>query len=160
MVMFVGFRTDAVDAAHAADARHTVVMAVVLLLVGCAGVMLLFLTQNYRSTRASLAREKVFSDNLVSRMPIGLVAVDQDGRVTAVNSVAEATLGIRAVGVIGLAVKEAIPAILADTLAGTDSLVEKEVLCRVADGRRVPMVVSAACLTDENGGCFGQVILL
>jgi two-component system sensor histidine kinase HydH len=159
MVIFVGFRTDAVDVAHAADVRHAVMMGAVLLLVGCAGVMLLFLAQNYRSTRASLAREKVFSDNLVSRMPIGLVAVDQDGRVTAVNSVAEATLGIRAVGVIGLAVKEAIPAILADTLAGTDSLVEKELLCPMADGRRIPMDVSAANLTGENGERFGQVIL-
>ena len=159
MVIFVGFRTDAVDAAHAADVRHTVMMAAVLLLVGCAGVMLLFLAQNYRSTRASLAREKVFSDNLVSRMPIGLVAVDQDSRVTAVNSVAEATLGIRAVDVIGFAVKDVIPLMLADTLAGTDSLVEKELLCPVTDGRRIPMDVSAANLTDENGERFGQVIL-
>ncbi len=159
MVIFVGFRTDAIDAAHAADVRHTVMMAAVLLLVGCAGVMLLFLAQNYRSTRASLAREKVFSDNLVSRMPIGLVAVDQDSRVTAVNSVAEATLGIRAVDVIGFAVKDVIPLMLADTLTGTDSLVEKELVCPVTDGRRIPMDVSAANLTDENGERFGQVIL-
>ncbi len=122
MVIFVGFRTDAVDAAHAADLRHTGVMAIVLLLVGCAGVMLLFLTQNYRSTRASLAREKVFSDNLVSRMPIGLVAADQDSRVTAVNSVAEAILGIRAVDVTGLAVGDVIPAILADTLSAVPTV--------------------------------------
>ena len=159
MVIFVGFRTDAVDAAHAADLRHTVMMGAVLLLVGCAGLMLLFLAQNYRSTRASLAREKVFSDNLVSRMPIGLVAVDQGSRVTAVNSVAEATLGIRAVDVIGFAVKDVIPLMLADTLTGTDSLVEKELVCPVTDGRRIPMDVSAANLTDENGERFGQVIL-
>ena len=159
MVIFVGFRTDAVDAAHATDARHTVVMAVVLLLVGCAGVMLLFLAQNYRSTRVSLAREKAFSDNLVSRMPIGLVALDRDERVTALNSVAEATLGIRAADVIGRTANAVIPAILADTLADADSLVEKEVFCPLADGRRIPMDVSAANLTDENGECFGQVIL-
>ncbi len=159
MVIFVGFRTDALDSAHADDLRHTVMMGAILLLVGCAGLMLLFLAQNYRSTRASLAREKVFSDNLVSRMPIGLVAVDQDGRVTAVNSVAEATLGVRAVDVIGFAVNDVIPLILADTLAGTDSLVEKELLCPVTDGRRIPMDVSAAHLADENGQRFGQVIL-
>ncbi|MFO7714621.1 ATP-binding protein [Desulfosarcina sp.] len=159
MVIFVGFRTDAVDAAHAADARHTVVMAVVLLLVGCAGVLLLFLAQNYRSTRVSLAREKAFSDNLVSRMPIGLVALDRDDRVTALNSVAEATLGIRAAGVIGTTARAVIPAILADSLTDDRRLVEKEVLCPLADGRLIPMDVSAATLTDENGESFGQVIL-
>lgn len=159
MVIFVGLRTDAVDAAHAADVQHTVVMAVVLLLVGCTGVLLLFLAQSYRSTRSSLAREKAFSDNLVSRMPIGLVALDRDGRVTALNSVAEATLGIKAAGVIGYPAKAVIPAILANTLADDDRLVEKEVLCPLADGRQLPMDVSAAGLTDEAGQCFGQVIL-
>jgi two-component system sensor histidine kinase HydH len=159
MVIFVGLRTDAVDAARAADVRHTVVMAVVLLLVGCAGVMLLFLAQNYRSTRVSLAREKAFSDNLVSRMPIGLVALDRDERVTALNSVAETTLGIRAADVIGRTANTVIPAVLADTLTDADSRVEREVLCLLANGRHIPLDVSAASLTDENGDCFGQVIL-
>jgi two-component system sensor histidine kinase HydH len=94
MVIFVGLRTDAVDAARAADARHTIVMAAVLLLVGCTGVLLLFLVHNYRTARISLMRVQAFSDNLVSRIPIGLVAVDRNGRVTAVNAAAEATLGV------------------------------------------------------------------
>ena len=159
MVIFVGFRTDAVDAARRADVRHTVVMAAILMLVGCVGVLLLSLTQNYRSARTSLAREKVFSDNLVSRMPIGLVAMDRNGLVTAVNSVAETTLGILADGVIGAPAGKVLPAILAGTLPDSDRPVEKEVRCPVADGRRIPMDVSAATLTDENGECFGQVIL-
>ena len=86
MVIFVGLRTDSVDAARAADTRHTIVMAAVLLLAGCAGVLLLLLAQNYRSARTSLIRVQAFSDNLVTRMPIGLVALDRDSRVTAVNS--------------------------------------------------------------------------
>jgi two-component system sensor histidine kinase HydH len=159
MVIFVGFRTDAVDAAHRADLRHTVVMAIVLLLVGCAGVMLLFLAQNYRSARTSLAREKVFSDNLVSRMPIGLVALDRDGRLTALNSVAEATLAVDAAELIGHYARDVIPDVLADTLAAADHLVEKEILCPIADGRCIPLDVSAATLIEENGECFGQVIL-
>jgi two-component system sensor histidine kinase HydH len=159
MVIFVGFRTDAVDAARRADVRHTVVMAAILMLVGCVGVLLLSLTQNYRSARTSLAREKVFSDNLVSRMPIGLVAMDRNGLVTAVNSVAETTLGILADGVIGAPAGKVLPAILAGTLPDSDRPVEKEVRCPVADGRRIPMDVSAATLTDENGECFGRVIL-
>jgi two-component system sensor histidine kinase HydH len=159
MVIFVGLRTDAVDAAHRADVRHTVVMAGVLLLVGCTGVLLLFLAQNYQSARTSLAREKVFSDNLVARMPIGLVAVDQAGVVTALNSVAETTLGIHDNAVIGNAAINVLPAALAELLADAASPIEKEVLCPVANGRRIPMDVSAANLADENGASFGQVIL-
>jgi len=159
MVIFVGLRTDALDAAHAADVRHTVVMAAVLLLVGCAGVLLLFLAQNYRSARTSLVQVRAFSDSLVSRIPIGLVALDRDGRVTALNSVAETTLAIDSTGVTGLPAREVIPAALVDALAGDAGLVEKEILCPVADGRRIPMDVSAATLTDDDGQVFGQVIL-
>jgi two-component system, NtrC family, sensor histidine kinase HydH len=159
MVIFVGLRTDALDAAHAADARQTVVMAAVLLLVGCTGVLLLFLAQNYRSTRTSLAQVKVFSDNLVSRMPIGLVTLDQNGRVTALNSVAESILGINTAAVMGVPAQAVIPAILLEALAGETGLVEREILCPLSDGRRIPMDVSAATLTDDNGDCFGQVIL-
>lgn len=159
MVIFVGLRTDALDAAHAADVRHTVVMAAVLLLVGCAGVLLLFLAQNYRSARTSLVQVRAFSDSLVSRIPIGLVALDRDGRVTALNSVAETTLAIDYTDVTGLPAREVIPAALVDALAGDAGLVEKEILCPVADGRRIPMDVSAATLTDDGGQVFGQVIL-
>jgi two-component system sensor histidine kinase HydH len=159
MVIFVGFRADTVDAAHRADVRHTMVMAVVLMLVGCAGLLLLFVAQNYRLARSSLAREKVFSDNLVSRMPIGLVALNRDGRVTALNSVAETTLGIRADDIVGRKAEGLIPAELTATLAHAADPVEKEVLCPVAGDRRIPLDVSAAMLLDEDGECFGQVIL-
>lgn len=159
MVIFVGFQTNDIDAARAADVRHTVVMAAVLLLVGCAGVLLLFLAQNYRLTRSSLARVQAFSDNLVSRMPIGLLALDREGRVTALNSVAEATLGVSSTHVIGRAAGAVIPAILADILEDTADSVEKEVHCPVAGGRRISLDVSAAVLTDEDGEGFGRVIL-
>ena len=59
MVIFVGLRSDAVDAARAANARHTIVMALVLLLVGCIGVMLLFLAQNYRSAEIQALRKEL-----------------------------------------------------------------------------------------------------
>ena len=159
MIIVVGFRTDDLDAAHAADVRHTTVMAAVLLLVGCAGVLLLFMAQNYRSARTSLARVQVFSDNLVSRMPIGLVALDQKGRVTALNSVAETTLGVRAAEMIGADARVILPAVLVDTLNDAGDPVEKEVLCPIAADRQIPLDVSAALLTDEDGQHFGRVIL-
>jgi two-component system, NtrC family, sensor histidine kinase HydH len=159
MVIFVGFRTDELDAAHAAVVRHSVVMAAVLLLVGCAGVLLLFMAQNYRSAHTSLVRAQVFSDNLVSRMPIGLVALDQDGRITALNSVAETTLGVRLADMVGKNAGEIIPAVLLEILDDTGGPMEKEVLCPVAADRAIPLDVSAAMLTDEDGQHFGRVIL-
>ena len=59
MVIFVGLRTDAVDMARAANARHTIIMSLVLLLVGCTGVLLLFLVQNYRSAEIQALRREL-----------------------------------------------------------------------------------------------------
>ncbi len=159
MVIFVDFQTDDLDAARAADVRHTVVMAVVLLLAGCAGVLLLFMAQHYRAARTSLGRVKAFSDNLVSRMPIGLVALDREGRVTAINSVAASTLDIGAADAVGQPAAAVLPDVLMETLAGSGDLVEKELRCPLADGRRIPLDVSAATLNDADGQPFGQVIL-
>ncbi len=159
MVIFVGFRTDELDAAHAADVRHSMVMAAVLLLVGVTGLLLLFMAQNYRSARTLLSRVQVFSDNLVSRMPIGLIALDQDGRVSALNSVAEATLGTRAGEMIGQKVRQALPAVLVDALDDAGEPVEKEILFPLAQGNSIPLEVSAAVLSDEDGRPFGKVAL-
>jgi two-component system sensor histidine kinase HydH len=159
MVIFVGFQTDDLDAARAADVRHTVVVAAVLLLVGFAGVLLLFMAQSHRMARSSLARVRAFSDDLVARMPIGLVALDREACVTAINSVAEATLGVRADAVIGKAAGSAIPEVLTGILDDSDAAVEKEVDCPLAGGGRIPLDVSAAVLRDEDGEAFGRVIL-
>ncbi|BBO90280.1 hypothetical protein DSCOOX_34600 [Desulfosarcina ovata subsp. ovata] len=159
MVIFVGFHADDLDAARAADIRHTIVMAVVLLLVGCAGVLLLFLAQNYRATRTSLAQVQVFSDSLVSRIPIGLMAVDREGRITTLNPVAESILGMKADEAIGRQANAAVPQALTAILDSPADMVEEELLCPVDGDRRIPMDVSAAALNDENGDRFGQVIL-
>ena len=159
MVIFVGFRTDELDAAHAADIRHSVLMGAVLLLVGITGLLLLFMAQNYRSARTLLSRVQVFSDNLVSRMPIGLIALDQEGRVSALNSVAEITLGARAEEMIGRDARQALPGVLADVLGDAGQPSEKEILCPVAQDKSIPLDVSAAVLSDEDGQPFGRVVL-
>jgi len=91
-IIFVGMDTVALEEARKEDTRHTVLMAVVLLLIGFGGVLTLFLAQAYRSTRTSLTRIKAFSDNVVENMPIGLVAVNGEGRIASLNQEAESVL--------------------------------------------------------------------
>ncbi|UCG65492.1 MAG: PAS domain-containing sensor histidine kinase, partial [Deltaproteobacteria bacterium] len=73
-IIFVGLDTGSIEAARKADARHTALMALILLLIGFAGIVSLFLAQAYRSTKSSLSRVKAFSDTVVQNMPIGLLA--------------------------------------------------------------------------------------
>jgi two-component system sensor histidine kinase HydH len=82
LVIFVGLDMGPIAAAHEEDTRHTIWMAVLFLLIGCAGIISLLLAQGYRTARSSLSRIKAFSDSLVMNMPIGLVATDAGGRLS------------------------------------------------------------------------------
>lgn len=162
LVIFVGLDMESVEQARRADTVHTVVMAAVLLLLGFAGVVFLLVAQGYRATRASLSRIRVFSDTLVEHMPIGLVALDPERRVAVVNHVAGSLLQISASASTGKSAAEVLPDDLmrwldeAEQEGGAD---EREVECRLAGGRVLPLEAGWSALTGEDGEDLGRVIL-
>lgn len=161
-IIFVGFDMTAIEKASRTDIRHAVIMAAILLLVGFAGIMLLSILQSYRVTRASLARIKAFSDNVVENMPIGLVALDGANRIAAFNQTAEAVFKLDARSVVGRQASEILPPQLLAPLDDEDNrirTVEKEIDCPVAGEKTVPLEVGASRLQDENGNELGRILL-
>jgi two-component system sensor histidine kinase HydH len=137
-------------------------MGAILLLVGFAGFTLLFLVQSYRATRASLSRIKAFSDNVVENVPIGLLALDHQGKIAAFNRGAESILHLSAPRVIGQAADRIIPAELLDEINHSKNqadVIEKEIECKMADGNMIPLEIGASSLNDENGLFLGNVLL-
>ena len=188
-IIFVGLDMTPIIEAQKADIRHGIIMGVILLLVGFAGFMLIFILQSYRATRASLSRIKAFSDNVVENMPIGLVALDNQRHIAAFNNTAESVLQLAHSGVIGENAETILPPeIYAEikilenqdpTAASTppspsmgrvregvkkrtplhNSIIEKEIDCTVGDGKVVPLEIGASLLEDENKTALGYVIL-
>ncbi len=161
-IIFVGLEMDTIEAARIADTRHTVVMAIILILVGLAGIALLFLTQSYRATRSSLARIKAFSDNLVENLPIGIVAIDDGKKIASINHTAESVLDLTGT-IIGKKVEDVLPKELTAQIMHPDiahRAVEAELDCRVSDHRVVPLETGASILKDEDGTFLGYVLLL
>ena len=161
-IIFVGLDMRPIEEAHRADVRHAVVMGAILLLVGFAGFTLLFLVQSYRATRASLSRIKAFSDNVVENVPIGLVALDQKGKIAAFNKDAASILQLSITEVIGQAARELLPAILLEQINDSrthDDVIEKEIECTVADGKTVPLEIAASSIQDEHNVFVGNVLL-
>jgi two-component system sensor histidine kinase HydH len=151
-----------IEAARKADTRHTLIMALILLLIGFAGMVSLFLAQAYRSAKTSLTRIKAFSDNVVENMPIGLLAIDTDKRIVSFNQTAELVLQARAHEVLGKKADEVLPQqleCLTGELETEEEVIEKEIECPVAYGRKIPMDVSVSRLEDDNGISLGQIIL-
>jgi two-component system sensor histidine kinase HydH len=161
-IIFVGLDMSPIEEAHKADVRHAVIMGSILLLVGFTGFTLLFLVQSYRSTRASLSRIKAFSDNVVENVPIGLLALDHQGKIAAFNRGAETILQLSAPQVIGQAAEGIIPAELLDEVNHSKNqadVIEKEIECKIADGNMVPLEIGASSLKDENEVFLGNVLL-
>jgi two-component system sensor histidine kinase HydH len=161
-IIFVGLDMSAIEEAHRADVRHAVIMGAVLLLVGFAGFTLLFLVQSYRSTRASLSRIKVFSDNVVENVPIGLLALDHQGKIAAFNRSAETILQLSAPQIIGQDADRIIPAEMLDEINHSKNqtdVIEKEIEFKRADGKIVPLEIGASSLRDENDVFLGNVLL-
>lgn len=161
-VIFVGLDMTPILEAQKADLRHGIIMGVILLLVGFAGFMLIFILQSYRATRASLSRIKAFSDNVVEHMPIGLVALDDQRRIAAFNNTAESVLQLSYRRVIGEDAETVLPPELATELKCLEiqnEVIEKEIDCTVGDGKIVPLEIGASLLEDENSTSLGYVIL-
>ena len=161
-IIFVGLDMTSIEEAVRTDTRHAVIMAIILLLIGFAGIILLFLAQSYRAARMSLSRIKAFSDNLVEHMPIGLVATDDRQRVTSLNHVAGTTLGLSAEAVMGENAADVLPEDLWQMLNDLDmekGVVEKEIDCAVGEAEMIPLEISATSLSDENGTFLGYVLL-
>ena len=162
-IIFVGLDMTAIDEAHRADIRHAVTMGLILLLVGFAGITLLFLFQSYRTTQASLSRIKAFSDTVVENMPIGLIALDNQQRIAAFNHTAESLMQVSIHEVMGKAADQILPPELCAEMNCPqirDQVIEKEIDCTVGKGQTVPLEIGASLLADESGTRLGYVILL
>ena len=161
-IIFVGLDMTPIEEAHKADIRDAIIMGTILLLVGFAGITLLFLFQSYRATRASLSRIKAFSDTVVENIPVGLIAVDDQLRIAAFNYEAESVLQQSYRNVIGKDAGRMLPrelyALLRDPQI-QNGILEREIECIVRDGRVVPLEIGASALADENGTFLGFVLL-
>ena len=162
-IIFVGLDMGPIEAVRKQDTTNTILLASILLLIGFAGVVSLFLAQAYRSTRTSLTRIKAFSDNVVERMPVGLVALDGNGRVISFNQAAEATLRLSSDQVTGRTASEVLPRQVLDLVAAlkdsTRTAIAKEFDCSLRDGRLVPLDVTLSSLKGEDGTDWGTIIL-
>ena len=162
-IIFVGLDMGPIEAVRKQDTTNTILLASILLLIGFAGVVSLFLAQAYRSTRTSLTRIKAFSDNVVERMPVGLVALDGNGRVISLNQAAEATLRLSSDQVTGRTASAVLPRQVLDLVAAlkdsTRTAIGKEFDCSFRDGRLVPLDVTLSSLKGEDGTDWGTIIL-
>lgn len=161
-VIFIGLDMSSLEESRRQYVRQRIIIASVLLLVGFAGIFSLFLAQAYGSARKSLTRIKAFSDHVVENMPIGLLAVDGEGRVVSCNEAAETVLGLSSQKVLGKKAAEAIPGPLWDLagdLGGGTKVVTKEIDCPIEARGTVPLDASISIMEGEDHVFLGHLLI-
>jgi len=162
MIIYVGLNMDVIEKAIQEDTRHTVIVAIILLLVGSSIIVSLFLMQANRAAQSSLARLTIFSDALIKNMPVGLIAQDHQGVIIACNENAQALLDVSCHDALGKDATDLLPVSLLDMLSGLPQiggLSEKDIPWTSSDGKEQIWEAVAAGIIDE-GKAAGKILLV
>jgi two-component system sensor histidine kinase HydH len=123
----------------------------------------MFWVQHYRSARRSLQDVSAFAKEVVASLPVGLIATDHESRVAFFNGAAENITGTTLAAHRG----QPLETLLADhgrplqqRLAQGERVIEEAFEWPLADGRRIPLSLSATHILNEEGRFVGNVLIL
>lgn len=133
-----------------------------LLLLGSAALVILFLTQRNRVQSATLQTMELYTENVISSMPGGLLALDPDGRVVKANRQARDLFALTG-EVEGKTLSEVMGdegVRLLERLNGGETLLEEPIDTVDDQDRRLPLKISASSLEGADGVRLGSVLVL
>lgn len=162
-VIFVGLDPQPFEDGHKEDVRNSVIISGVLVVLGMAGFISMFWMQNYRSTRRSLQDTSAIKDQVVTSLPVGLIATDKDGKIAFFNSAAERITGLDLAQARGKDPDFILPSHfcgLKESLDRGESISEKEMECEFTENKIVPVSISASEIVNEEGSFVGQVLII
>ena len=162
MIIFVGLNMTAIEKADKEDTRNTIIIALILLLIGSSAIISLFLAQAYHLARTSLSRITIFSEAVVKNMPIGLIALDDQGKIVTCNEKAQAVLEVACSDALGKQAMTLLPAPLKKILAElpeSGGFLERDIQLIFAEGKEHTWEAIAAGLMDE-GIPAGRILLI
>ena len=160
--IFVGLDMDPIEETNRENMQHNIFMAITLLLIGFSGIVSINIAQNYRLARASLSRIKAFSDNIVENMPVGLLFIDDAGKIMTINDASEKVLLLSPDESVGKAARDILPSQiteLVEDIRDDEDIVSREIQCSIL-GKTTLFEASAGILKDDEGNFLGHIILL
>ena len=121
------------------------------------------MTTDLRASRSELERRRVYTETLLRNVSAGVLGLNPEGIVTAINPCAERLLGLRAATVLGRLYSDSFPATLKDALdnlltAGAPAPEAQSSLKLDGKGAEAELMMTATPLSDESGGDLGTVL--
>lgn len=162
-VIFVGLNMKPFEDARKEDIRNTIIISTTLLLLGLGGFLFVTYAQAFRATRRSLRDTSAFADEVVTNIPVGLIATDRNEKIAFLNPAAEKITGIELKDVLGKNSDKILPdhwCGLKERLMEGQPILEQEMECVFSDQRMVPLSVSATKIVNEENEFVGNILIL
>ncbi|MEA2115841.1 MAG: ATP-binding protein [Thermodesulfobacteriota bacterium] len=145
---------------------QALMLSLAMLLVGLGGWLSLAAVQGYRLSQKALSDIQAFTGLLVSRLPVGIIATDQQGRVSTWNQAAADMTSISSQKSLGKVVNKYLPRELAAFFSSESESFKSEA---EPEGREIRLVINGCGLVlhcqridlrDPEEKYMGQVLLL
>jgi two-component system sensor histidine kinase HydH len=141
-------------------------LSLVLLLVGLGGWISLLALQGYRISEQTLNRVQAFTGMLISRLPVGIIATDAEGRIQTSNQAAASMLGCDGQHLINRKPLEVLPETVARFFAfagkeSSDTGANEQEITLGRDGQPpLSMLISAVPVYNKEKIYMGAVLLM
>lgn len=163
LIIFVGLDMAPFEDARKEDIRNTVIISSILLLLGFGGFLSVTYAQSYRTTRRSLQDTSAFANEVVTNLPVGLIATDRNGKIEFFNSAAEKITGINFYNANKKDAKEVLPdhwCGLKEKMELGNPILEQEMECVFPNKEAIPLSVSATSIVNEEDEFVGNILIL
>lgn len=159
--IYVGIYSREFEQARRDSLQQNLLLGGLLLLVGTAGFYLLFLSQRNRVTSSTLETMELYTASLIEGMPAGLLSLDADQRILAVNSRTVEMLDCLQQDLVGHRLKELFPDnVLPQQLVEQGDFIEQPFSWQPREGKPLPLKISASRLRDNEDKLIGTVLIL
>lgn len=161
--IIIGMDTTHFEEAINEDIKLTIVISVILLLLGIAGVVSLFWAQSYTRSRKLLNDINAISSEMINNLPEGVILTDDSFKIRYMNKNAETIIGITASDVIGRTSGETLPANIRSmniSAARDGQVIEKEINIEHKSGTKTPVSLIATDVITADGTFVGLMYIL
>jgi two-component system sensor histidine kinase HydH len=162
-VIYLGLYTRNFDEARAEDFKQSLILLGILFLLATGGLYALFLVHRNQVTRTALENMKLYTTNVISSMPTGLITIDPDRKVVSANPKAIELFDCSEHDMQGKTLQQLTgpeECSLAPFLRAGKEFIDQPMECIRKDGETISLKVSASHLRDIDGSLRGMVLIL
>lgn len=159
-IILIGLFTEEYDEARQQDVEHALFMGGILFLVGSAGLYALFMYQGIRVANSTLANMRLYTDNVIESIPVGLITLDTQDRVVSYNNKIVEILGLPPDQIKGKTIHDALPDCRINCKEICESILDQSTECITNNGEHVPIQIGGSSLVNNDGNRIGTVLIL